>query len=256
MSKIAFGIAATQDLGFVADIARSTEEAGFRSLWVNDTPMADGIANAAETIESSESLQAAIGVLSVDRRPPTSVIGELRDLDEKRLIVGIGSGFSNRPLKDVRDAVAELRHGLGCRIAIAAMGPRMCELAGELADVVLLNWMTPTRVSWARDRIEVGASSAGNSPVVAAYVRVAIGSDAQELLADEVSRYANLPHYARHFESMGAAPSDIGLACSAEEVRSRLEPYKRVLDHLVVRALPASSSIEDTRSILLASAPA
>jgi len=32
------------------------------------------------------------------------------------------------------------------RIYLAALGPRMCELAGEVADGVLLNWIPPSAV--------------------------------------------------------------------------------------------------------------
>ena len=53
-------------------------------------------------------------------------------LDPGRLWVGIGAGFTTRPLQVVRDGLSELQNVLPApaRVAVAAMGPKMCALAG------------------------------------------------------------------------------------------------------------------------------
>src|SRR5262249_60718034 len=43
------------------------------------------------------------------------------------------------------------------RIYLAALGPRMCELAGEVADGVLLNWIPPAAVPDSVQHVEAGA---------------------------------------------------------------------------------------------------
>ena len=60
----------------------------------------------------------------------------------------------------LRQAVTELRDRLGTKVSlgVAAMGPRMCRLGGEIADLVLLNWMTPERMVWAREQVRQGAA--------------------------------------------------------------------------------------------------
>ena len=72
----------------------------------------------------------------------------------------------------------------GARVVVAAMGPKMCALAGAEADGVFLNWMTPEKAAWARERVHEGAAEAGRDapPPVFGYVRVAVGDDAGERL--------------------------------------------------------------------------
>ena len=62
----------------------------------------------------------------------------------------------------MREAIGELRSELeGVRIVLAAMGPKMCQLAGADYDGVFFNWMTPEFAASAREHVEAGASEAG-----------------------------------------------------------------------------------------------
>lgn len=94
-------------------------------------------------------------------------------------------------------------------VYLAAMGPRMLELAGEEADGVLLNWSSPAEVRRAGDRVRGAARDAGRDLAdvpIATYVRVAVDEDrgaARRALAQEVGQYAALPAYASHFERQG-----------------------------------------------------
>jgi 5,10-methylenetetrahydromethanopterin reductase len=50
-------------------------------------------------------------------------------------------------------------------LAMAAVGPRTLRLAGELADLVLLNYGAPPEyIPWARERIAEGATASGRDP--------------------------------------------------------------------------------------------
>ena len=52
-------------------------------------------------------------------------------LDRERLWVGVGAGFSDKPLTTMREALPALREAIpGARLVLAAMGPKMCALAG------------------------------------------------------------------------------------------------------------------------------
>lgn len=244
---LGFGLAANAGPDVARVVAPAIERLGYETIWTNDTRGADGVAVARALLEGTSRAAVGIGVLACDRRPADEIVAAVRGLAEGRLILGIGSGGSARPLADVRTAVAALRAaGIG-PIAVAALGPRMCRLAGEIADVVLLNWMTPERIRWARDRIAEGARRARRDPAsvrVAAYVRVAIGDGAAERLAAEAERYARIPAYARTFSAMGLEPGVVGVAVAegdlGDRVRSTLAPYRALLDETVVRALPGS----------------
>jgi alkanesulfonate monooxygenase SsuD/methylene tetrahydromethanopterin reductase-like flavin-dependent oxidoreductase (luciferase family) len=191
-------------------------------------------------------IEAGVGVVPLDRRPAAEIASAIRDVDPGRLVVGLGAGFSQKPLRDVRAGIAELaRLAPGQEIGVAAMGPQMCRLAGELADVVLLNWMTPERARWARERVEEGAEGRSIQPRVASYVRVAAGPDAQRRLADAEGHYRQLPHYARHFEAMGAAPGTIGIS---RDHSAAIREYESVLDVVIIR--PVGDNVDEILKLM------
>jgi alkanesulfonate monooxygenase SsuD/methylene tetrahydromethanopterin reductase-like flavin-dependent oxidoreductase (luciferase family) len=65
-------------------------------------------------------------------------------------------------------------------VYLAALGPQMLRLAGEVADGALLNWATPERIAASRALIAEGVARAGRDPgavPVTMYVRVCIDDD-------------------------------------------------------------------------------
>ncbi len=98
-------------------------------------------------------------------------------------------------------------------IYIAALGPQMLELAGELADGVLMNWTAVSFIPQAVAHIKRGADKAGRdiSEIdIAGYVRVAVGDDLKDGLADaraslqrQIARYASNTFYANFFSETG-----------------------------------------------------
>lgn len=257
-----FGIPATGDEGKAAHIAVRVEQLGYHSIWSNDIPGADGIVTAARMAESTSSLRVGVGVVNCDRRAPAEVAQLVRSLGipVDRLVLGVGAGASTRPLRTALDAMKALRVELGpaVTLALAAMGPQMCRLAGRMADVVLFNWMLPERLEWAAGMVNAGARSASRPglPYLAAYVRVATGAGAAQRLRDEAQRYHRIPAYRRHFDSMGAPPGSVGIAGALAGLPASMAAYDRVLDEVVVRALPASDSIGSTLAVAEQLAPA
>jgi alkanesulfonate monooxygenase SsuD/methylene tetrahydromethanopterin reductase-like flavin-dependent oxidoreductase (luciferase family) len=258
-----FGVAAGLDPEIGAELARRCEGYGYRSIWSNDHPGASGLETAGVFHEAAPGLEVGIAVLALDRHSPDSIAAKADEegLDPGRLWVGIGAGFTKRPLGVVREGLEGLRTALPApaRVAVAAMGPKMCALAGAEADGVFLNWMTPERAAWARDRIREGAEQAGREvlPTIFGYVRVAVGEDADERLLKEESFYRQLHQgYIRHFESLGAEPGTVGIAAhDAAEVPERLAAYEEATDHVVVRAL-ASANVEALVAVAQAAAVA
>ena len=94
------------------------------------------------------------------------------------------------------------------------MRPRLCRLGGEIADGVLLNWMLPDGAARAREWLSEGAAAAGReAPVVASYVRVAVGPGAQERLDAVEGRYRTLtPGQAAHFAALDVPLGTVGVA--------------------------------------------
>lgn len=256
-----FAIPATADLEWAQQVAARVEEVGYTTIWSNDTPGADGIVTAAAMADATETLRVGVGVVAVHRRPPEEIAEIVRELEIplERLVLGVGSGSSPSPIRSVRDAVSALRDLLGPDplIAVAAMGPQMCRLAGEVADTVLFNWMVPERIEWARSRVAEGARRSGRDglPEFAAYVRCAIGPGAVDRVAAEAAKYNGYPAYTRHFTAMQVPLERVGVTDETGDNPARLADYDSVLDEVVVRALPESESVTSTLAVAEASAP-
>jgi alkanesulfonate monooxygenase SsuD/methylene tetrahydromethanopterin reductase-like flavin-dependent oxidoreductase (luciferase family) len=81
-------------------------------------------------------------------------------------------------------------------VYLAALGPQMLRLAGEVADGALLNWATPERIAISRDRIDAGAARADRAPgtvPMTMYIRVCIDDDvaaARQAFGAQVLGYA------------------------------------------------------------------
>jgi alkanesulfonate monooxygenase SsuD/methylene tetrahydromethanopterin reductase-like flavin-dependent oxidoreductase (luciferase family) len=97
------------------------------------------------------------------------------------------------------------------RLYLGALGPKMLELAGEVADGVLLNWLAPETVERSLPHLEQGARRAGRSLAdfeIAAFVRTCVTDDAEAArrwLARDITGYAIVDAYARFFSASGYA---------------------------------------------------
>ena len=160
-------------------------------------------------------------------------------------------------------------------IYIAALGPQMCQFAGEIADGVLMNWATAAYVQKAIANVRLGAERAGRKPQdveIACYIRAAVGPDEEAIkqaLARETVRYISLDFYRHMFEQSGfaeeteavmkALPQGVEAAAeripdrmlasvaifgSPESCRQRLEAYRALgVSHPVVAPVAVGTDI-------------
>jgi alkanesulfonate monooxygenase SsuD/methylene tetrahydromethanopterin reductase-like flavin-dependent oxidoreductase (luciferase family) len=254
-----FGVAAGLDPEVARPLAARCAELGYDSLWSNDHPGAKGLETLAEFAAAAPGLDLGVAVIALDRTPPEEIAADVErlGLDRSRLWLGVGAGFSEKPLTKMRESLPELREKLpGVRLVLAAMGPRMCALAGAELDGAFFNWMTPQFAAGARAKVEEGAAQAGRpTPPVFGYVRTAVGPDAAERLAKEESFYRDLHDgYRNHFDRLGEPEGTVGVAAAdAAAARPALASYT-ALDTVVVRGL-ASATVESMTSVAKAAAP-
>lgn len=259
--ELAFGIAAAPRAG-TERLGRAVESLGYAELWANDTHRGSGLEALAVAAGGTRSLRFGVGVIALSERGPARIADELAAAvrsglpdPASRLTLGVGSGAS-RSLDLVRSGVAALRGLLpGQPIAVAAVQRRMCELAGEIADTVLLNWSVPARLVEQQAWVAEGAARAGRPmPRVTAYVRVAVGAGAGDRLRAEMDRYArHSGPYARTFAAQGGP---VGVAATdGADLRAALLPYRTILDCCVVRALPDGDGVDDWLAVAEAAAP-
>ncbi|QEW03712.1 LLM class flavin-dependent oxidoreductase [Microbacterium lushaniae] len=250
---VSLGVAGSLGPDLLARLAPAVEDAGFATLWVNDTPGGDALAGLAAAARTTSQLTLATGVIPVDRRPATAIAEEVEaaGLPPERLVLGIGSGSAREgALARVSDAVDVLRARVDARIVVGALGPRMRRLGAERSDGILLNWVTADTAAAqaaAAHTVAAGAS-------VAVYVRTAVDPAARSRLEEEAGRYAKFPNYAANFARMGVSAMATAFADSAA-LAEGLPAYERAADEVVLRAVTPTDDLEAYLAFVAATAP-
>ena len=259
MAERGFGVAAGLDPEVARPLAARCAELDYASMWSNDHPAALGLETLAAFADAAPELDLGVAVMALDRHEPADISRHIDrlGLDRGRLWLGVGAGFSEKPLTKMREAAPALRDAIpGVRLVLAAMGPKMCALGGREFDGVFFNWMTPDFADGAREHVLAGAAEAGREPPpILGYVRTAVGPDAAERLAKEESFYRDLhAGYRNHFDRLGAPEGTVGVAAGGpEEAEGELGGYQ-ALDVLVVRGL-ASATTEGMVAVAESAAP-
>ena len=254
-----FGVAAGLDPEVARPLAARCAELGYASMWSNDHPGAKGLETLAEFAAAAPAIDLGVAVIALDRTPPEQIAADVErlGLDPARLWLGVGAGFSEKPLTRMRECLPELRERLpGVRLVLAAMGPKMCALAGSSYDGAFFNWMTPAFAADAREKVVAGAVDSGReAPPVFGYVRTAVGPDAAERLAKEESFYRDLHDgYRNHFARLGEPVGTVGVAAAGSDEAGRALSAYGALDTIVVRGL-ASAKVEAMSAVAEAAAP-
>jgi alkanesulfonate monooxygenase SsuD/methylene tetrahydromethanopterin reductase-like flavin-dependent oxidoreductase (luciferase family) len=255
------GITAGLDPGLARELAAYCEELGYHSLWSNDEPAAGGLDTLAQFAAVTARVELGVGVLPLHRYRPSRIAAEVDrlELDPARLWLGIGSGALSRQVDPLRRAVAELRTLLPerTRIMVAAMRPGLCRLGGAIADGVLLNWMLPDHAARAREWVREAAAQRGRTaPVVASYVRVAVGPGAALRLRGEEGFYRTINEgHRKHFAAIDVPVGAVGIAASQRsEVVQAFGAYHAALDLPIARVL-ADADATSLRAVTDAAAP-
>ena len=195
--NFAVGMNANERMDEIATHARVAEESGFNFVTYVDQPYMSRDVFASMTIAALNTHRIRIGpgVIDLTTHHPLAIAGGTASMDELsggRAIVGIGPGgafgetMKPRSVKALRDAVEFIRRFTGgdeveaygqkirCEfcsrqlpVYIGANGPRMLEMAGEVADGVMFSsafGIHPAMLEWRLAQIERGALKAGRDP--------------------------------------------------------------------------------------------
>ena len=246
------GIGLGQELGLdPSDRDAAVEHArqrGYSSAWTNARATRDPFDACARW--TRDGLTAGISVVPLDSWDPDALARVTTDTASRApgFVLGVGSGQAGKGALDlVRKGIGELRRRAPeVPIYIGALGPRMLELAGELADGAALNWCSAERVHWSRDRVATGARRAGRDPGdirIVEYIRVCVDDDgaaARAALATAMLGYAlagpRRPKdrgYRLHFTAMGFDP----LLTELEARRERGEPLEELANSVPAEML-------------------
>ena len=232
-------------------LAAQAEAAGYDTLWTGEVGGGDAVTTMALLASHTKRVNVASGILPIQTRTPIllGMTGaSLGHIAPGRIRLGLGVSSRiivnqwhglpfEQPQDQLREAVQIIRAVLaGERVTfegkfyrirnfrlmqppppkpvpiyLGALGPRMLQLAGEIADGVLLNWTPPEAVPQSISQIEIGAKRAGKNVgdlEIAAFIRTSVTDDpapARQWLARDITGYCIVDSYARYFAGCGFA---------------------------------------------------
>lgn len=242
LGRVSLGLPGATDRDILAALAPRVEAAGFRALWLNDTPGGDSLEGLAVAAGATSTLRLGTGVIAIDRRSVDEIVAGLSGLPSERVTLGIGSGGAPHPVALVGDAVTSLRKRSDVAIVVGALGPRMRRLAAERADGVLLNWLTLAAAAAAREDLRRDSGGSGRAVL---YARTIVDAAASPALVDEALKYGRIPSYAANLERIGARAIDTTIDGSdSAALAAAIDGFTAEVDELVLRAIVADPTVE------------
>lgn len=238
-------------IGYMAKLA---EQAGFENIWITDHYNNRDVWTTLAVLSLlTNRIKLGTGVTNPYTRNAAITASSIASIDELsggRAILGIGPGDKatfdkmgidwDKPLTRVRDSVLAIRAFLtweqvsqagfqGAQLAfsagkipiyIGAQGPKMLELAGAIADGVLINASHPEDFKFAVPMIRAGAEKAGRTPEdvqVCAYASFSADKDQAKAVAAAkiVVAFIVAGSPGNVLERHGIAPEEAGSISSA-----------------------------------------
>jgi probable F420-dependent oxidoreductase len=213
--------------GEAADFAGTVESLGYSTLWLPDTVGRDPFAHIAWLASQTQTLNFATGIANIFHRHPGPMKQAANTLGEQsggRFLLGLGVSHSpmvaglrsldySKPLSQMRAYLAAMdsQPFMGrtpaepVPVVLAALGPKMLELAAGATDGAHPYWTTPEHTAQARDLI-------GPDALLCVEQKVCLSTDAsaaREAAKAAISMYAGLPNYRNNWIRLGFTDDEI-----------------------------------------------
>jgi F420-dependent oxidoreductase-like protein len=280
----------------VSDVTHYAVAAGFDSLWISHANAVDPIVALAATAADNRALaEVGTSVVPLYGRHPIGVAQLARTAQSAlggRFCLGIGAASRQavaasmgmgweHPLAYTREFIAGLLPLLAGKVAdvdgsqvtthaelnidaadtpvlLAALGPRMLELAGQTVDGTSVGQCGPrTIANHIAPRIRAAAASAGRpEPRIMALIRICVTDDhagAYALAQATATRYRAVPSYAAVQDMEGLTdPAELHLIGPWDRILDGLGDYAAagVTDFRLEIAAPTPADREATREAL------
>ena len=276
-----------------------TAELGYGALWVGDGAARDPFALLAAVVDVAGPMMLGTSILNIFGRDAMAArMGAmtLHELSAGRFVLGLGVSHVHlvqklrghvyeKPLTRMREYLEAYRQlpyrgpvidgadGTATQppLMIAALGPRMLELAATATDGTLPFFVTAERIAWMRELLDAAVPAGRPRPVMATALAVVVESDASAARAAGrawMQPYCRAENYQRSLAAQGFGADDWeppysdrlvdGLVAwgDAARVRARIAEYHAAgADHVALIPLSAAGAAEHL-PVLEALAPA
>jgi probable F420-dependent oxidoreductase len=199
----------------IREAARLVEQLGYGTWWAGGSPAVDDVR---PILEATSTLAAATGILNVwsaEPAPAAAADAALRADFPERFMLGIGIGHPEAT-SDYRRPLATMRaflDGLDAAVApppvqercLAALGPRMLDLAGERTAGTHTYFVPVEHTRFARERL-------GPGRLIAVEIACVLDPDptsARATARDYAAFYLGLSNYTSNLLRFGFSESDL-----------------------------------------------
>ncbi|MCE7795073.1 TIGR03620 family F420-dependent LLM class oxidoreductase [Sphingobium sufflavum] len=207
------------DHGQAAEAIAELDELGYGALWMPGGIGGDLTGDFDRLLGASSRITIASGILNIWKHTPADVATWFKGLSadrQQRVLLGLGVSHSHivgdayaavKPLAAMRDYLDQLAaQGVpGDSLCLAALGPKMLELAGKRTAGVHPYLVTPEHTALAR-------SALGPDRLVAPEQGVVLESDpakARDLARKALSQYQAYPNYRNNWLRLGFSEAEI-----------------------------------------------
>ena len=256
-------------------LARKVDQLGYGAFWFPEAFGRDPFAVAAHILTVTDKLVVGTGIANVWKRQPITMIDAARTLAEMfpdRFILGLGVSHGpmmaqlgikyEKPVAFMREYLASMkaapysapRPASDPPIVIAALMPKMLELAGAETRGTFPVYVTPERTARMRNAL-------GPDKWICVQQVAILATDkamAQRTARGVLAFYLTLPNYLRSFESMGFVEADFAdggsvrlldalIVCGDETaIRERITAHYRAgATHVCVTLVPVQASTRE-----------
>lgn len=274
------------DKNELAALATDVERHGYETLWYNESLSYESFSMAGYLLSRTSKLRVASGIANIYARDATSAAqghDSLNRLYDDRFILGLG--VSHVPLVEgarghaYRKPVSTMRGYLQAMatakidptikmddrmIVLAALGPKMLELAAEATKGAHPYCVTPEHTAQAREIM-------GPDAWLCVEQKICLTSDestARSVAQAQMARYMALPNYRNNFARLGfkeeeftgeGSPRflDAMVVWGGEQaIRDCVEAHQRAgADQVILQAFPPDGGKDCDRAALVAFAP-
>ena len=207
--------------------AEKVENLNYSSLWLPETTGRDPFSHIAMLLSNTEHLIFATGIANIHHRHPgvtKQAAATLAEMSSNRFILGLGVSHAplveglrqlsyEKPLASMRDYLIAMKNSPYTSVppseeppcVLAALGPKMLELAAEETDGAHPYWTTPEHTELARNIL-------GDEKMLCVEQKVAFTTDrevAYETARIELARYIHLPNYRNNWKRLGFSDEEI-----------------------------------------------